>query len=337
MTSTIRAARVHEHGDPRDVVQVLEIPAPVLTPGSVRVAVEAAAVNYPDILMITGGYQVAMGLPYTPGCEFAGRIVEVADDVLGLEIGDNVCGLNTHGAFAEEVVIDAHRVTVLGDVADWRAAAALSVTYTTAYHALRTFADVQPGEWVVVLGAAGGVGLATVDIAKALGANVLAAAGDDAKLSVCKDKGADAVINYATEDLKLGIREVTTKGADVVIDPVGGPYSEAALRAISWGGRFIVVGFAAGIPSIPLNLVLLKGARVMGFENRTIMDQYPVTAPEHRSEMFQMFAEGRVQPHVSQTFPLEQVAEAIDLVAGRQSIGKVAIDVGTASPANHDS
>ncbi|MCU1360028.1 MAG: NADPH:quinone oxidoreductase family protein [Ilumatobacteraceae bacterium] len=325
---TVRAARAHRSGAPLDVIVVEQIERPLLRPGSVRVAVEAAAVNFPDVLMLAGGYQVKIELPYTPGCEFAGRVLEVADDVVGISTGDSVFGLGTHGAFAEEIVTDAFRVTRLPRQLDWRVAASFSVTYTTAYHALRTFADVQPGQWVVVLGAAGGVGLAAVDVAHVLGAKVIAAASGAAKLAACTAQGADAVIDYTVADLKLAIRDITGgRGADVVIDPVGGEFSEQALRALTWGGRHVVIGFAAGIPRIPLNLVLLKGIVLTGFENRTILDHLPDVAPAHRAELLELLLDGRLHPHVSATYALDDVAAAIDDVAGRRAIGKIVVDV----------
>jgi NADPH2:quinone reductase len=328
LDTPMRAARAHRNGRASDVVHVEEIGRPDLRPDTVRVGVEAAAVNYPDVLMLAGGYQVKMDLPYTPGCEFAGRVLEIADGVDRVQVGDRVFGLGTHGAFAEEIVTDAFRVTRLPGALDWRIAASFSVTYMTAYHALRTVADVQPGQWVVVLGAAGGVGLAAVDVAHVLGARVIAAASNPQKLAVCREQGADALIDYSVSDLKESIRDITGgQGADVVIDPVGGEYSEAALRALTWGGRHVVVGFAAGIPRIPLNLVLLKGVVLTGFENRTIMDHRPDVAPQHRAELLQLLLDGRVHPYVSSVHPLADVAAAIDEVAGRRAIGKVVVDV----------
>jgi NADPH2:quinone reductase len=325
----MRAARVHRNGKASEVVEIEEIGSPEVRPGTVRVAVEAAAVNYPDVLMIAGGYQVTIDLPYTPGCEFAGRVVEVGEGVDKVVVGDAVFGLGTHGAFAEEIVTDAFRVTRLpGSDVDWRAAASFSVTYTTAYHALRTFAATQPGEWVVVLGAAGGIGLAAVDIAHALGARVIAAASTAEKLAVCSARGAEAVVDYATTELKSAIRSITGgRGADVVIDPVGGDHSEAALRALAWGGRHVVIGFAAGIPRIPLNLVLLKGVVLTGFENRTILDHLPDVAPQHRADLLAMLLDGRLRPHISSIHSLADTAAAIDELASRRAIGKVVIDV----------
>jgi NADPH2:quinone reductase len=322
----VTAVVAHRHGGP-EVLVVEEVARPPLGEGAVRVAVDAAAVNYPDVLVLAGRYQVSVPLPYTPGCEFCGRVVEVGPGENRLRPGDAVIGLATHGAFAEEVVIEAFRVTRIPADVDRRLAAAFSVTYWTAYHALRTLAKVEPGEWVVVLGAAGGVGLATVDVARALGCRVLAAASGERKLRACREKGAEAVVDYEKEDLKERIRAITGDGADVVVDPVGGPFSEPALRATRWGGRFVVVGFAAGeIPRIPLNLVLLKGVVLTGFENRTILKNHPQAAA-HRAEALQLLLDGRVRPHVSAVYPLDEVDRALREVAERRAIGKVVIDV----------
>jgi NADPH2:quinone reductase len=201
------------------------------------------------------------------------------------------------------------------------------VVYGTAYHALRSVAEVAPGSWVVVLGAAGGVGLAAVELAQILGARVVAAASTAEKLELCRAKGAEGLINYATEDLRLRIRELTGGGADVVIDPVGGPWAEQALRSTVWGGRFVTIGFASGeIPRIPLNLVLLKGVVVKGFEIRTFSQHAPEASRRDREELQSLLAEGRIRPHVSAVFGLDEVAEALRSVAERRSTGKVLID-----------
>jgi NADPH2:quinone reductase len=324
---TMRAARVHRHGTP-DEILIEDVDPQPLGRGQVRVGVRAAAVNFPDVLVMAGRYQVAVPVPYTPGCEFAGVVLETGPDVAGLEAGQAVIGLATHGAFAEQVVIDAARLTPIPHGLGWHRAAAFGVTYTTAYHALRTVAELAPGEWVTVLGAAGGVGLATVDIARALDARVLAAASDDARLALCRAKGAEACVDYRAEDLKERIRELTGGGTDVVVDPVGGPYSELALRAMRQGGRFVVVGFAAGeIPRIPLNLVLLKGVTIAGVDNRTIMERLPQVAPAHRAEVLALLVEGRVDPHVAAVYPLEKVADGLREVAERRATGKIVIDM----------
>ena len=255
----MKAVVAPRHGGP-DVLVVSDIPSPPMVPGGVRVAIAAASVNFPDVLTIAGKYQVKTEPPFVPGCEFCGRVVEVASDVTTLEPGAMVFGLGVSGVFAEETVVDASQLTRVPDDVDPIAAAAFGVVYLTGYHALRTIARVQPGEWVVVLGAGGGVGLATVELAHVMGAKVLACASDDEKLAAARAKGADAILDYSREDLKVGIKTITGGGADVVVDPVGGQYSELALRATRWGGRFVVAGFASGeIPRIPLNLLLAQG------------------------------------------------------------------------------
>lgn len=312
------------------MVRIEDVPSPALRPGTARVAVHSAAVNFPDLLVLAGKYQANVPPPYTPGCEFSGRVLEVAVGVTRVRVGDVVFGLATHGAFAEEVVLDAARLTALPANArvDMRELAAFGVTYTTAYHALRTFADVQPGEYVTVLGASGGLGLAAVDIATALGAKPIAVGGDMTKLAVATARGALAAVDYTAEDVKARINELTEGGASVVVDPVGGPYAEPSLRAMRWGGRYVVLGFAAGdIPRIPLNLVLLKGIRVMGFENRTILDHLPEVAAAHRGEVLKLFVDGAVRPHVGAVYPLSEISSALGELAERRAVGKVVVSV----------
>jgi NADPH2:quinone reductase len=311
-----------------DVLVVTDVPEPSMNPGGARVAIDAASVNFPDVLMIAGKYQLPQAPPFVPGCEFCGRVVEVSPDVTTVHPGDVVLGIGVSGAFAEEIVIEASRLTKMPGDVDPLAVAAFGIAYITSYYALRTVARVERDEWVVVLGAAGGVGLAAVEIAKLLGAKVLAAASDDEKLAVAREKGADATVNYSNEDLKLRIRDLTDGGADVVIDPVGGSYSEPALRSTRWNGRFVVVGFASGeIPRIPLNLLLLKGMTVTGFENRTIEAKIPAVAAEHRRELFGYFARGELVPHISAVYPLSDARQALEVVAERRVIGKVVIDI----------
>ena len=228
------------------------------------------------------------------------------------------------------MVFDAERLTALpvGANVDMRALAAFGVTYTTAYHALRTFADVQPGEYVTVLGAGGGVGLAAVDLATALGAKPIAVAGASAKLAVAVQRGAVGAEDYTTEDLKARLNELTGGGAAVVIDPVGGPQAEPALRAMRWGGRYVVLDFAAGdIPRVLLNLVLLKGIRIVGFENRTILHHLPEVAAAHRAEVLNLFLDGAVSPHVGAVFSFRDVGSALGELADRRAVGKVVVTV----------
>jgi NADPH2:quinone reductase len=289
--------------------------------------VHAAAVNFPDVLIVANKYQVSVPPPFTPGSEFAGAVAAVGAGVDGVAVGDRVYGGTIVGAFAEQVVAPAGSLNLMPEGVGYPEAAAFGVVYATAYHALRSIADVQPGDWVVVLGAAGGVGLAAVEVARLLGGRVLAAASSDEKLALCKDVGAEAVVNYETEDLKERIKELTDGGADVVIDPVGGGYAEPALRATRWGGRFVVVGFASGdIPRIPLNLVLLKGVIVKGFEFRTFGIHAPELMRRDREELLAHFAAGRLTPHVSEVFPLDRVGDALRAVAERRALGKVIVD-----------
>jgi NADPH2:quinone reductase len=321
----MRAARVHEYGPPSGVViDDLEAPAP--GPGQVVVRVAAAAVNFADVLMIARRYQHPAPVPFTPGSEFAGTVTAVAPDVERCRPGDRVLGTVFVGAFAEEVVVAATSLTHLPPSVDFAVAVAGGVAYATAYHSLRSVAAVKPGEWVVVLGAAGGVGLAAVQLAHLLGARVVAAASSAEKLAICAEHGADALINYETEDLKERIRELTGEGADVIIDPVGGSYAEPALRAGRWGARFVTVGFAAGeIPKIPLNLVLLKGIVVMGMEIWGFTTHEVEATRRDREELMELLASGRLQPYISAEHPLDEVVAALETVAERRATGKVLI------------
>jgi NADPH2:quinone reductase len=289
------------------------------------VRVEAASVNYPDVLIAADRYQISVPVPFTPGSELAGVVESVGNGVTAPKPGDRVYGSTFVGAFAQRAVVRADSLSVVPEGVDFAGAASFWVVYATAYHALRSVAEVGPGDWVVVLGAAGGVGLAAVDVARALGAKVLAAASSDAKLDVCRSRGAEALVNYSTEDLKARIKELTG-GADAVIDPVGGPYAEEALRATRWGGRFVTVGFASGeIPRIPLNLVLLKGVVVKGFEIRTFADHDPVHAARDRQELLALFEQGRLRPLVAERHPLRDVAAAMQSLSERRATGKVVV------------
>ena len=321
----MRAARMAGYGPP-ELLVVEEVADPQPGAGEVAVQVAAAAVNFPDLLIMNGGYQVSWPLPLIPGSEFAGTVAAVGEGVTGLRPGDRVAGGTAVGAFAERVVVPAGTLWPVPDGADLADAAAFRVTYLTSYHALRSAAEVRPADWVVVLGAAGGVGLAALDIAKLLGARVIAAASSPDKLAVCRARGADEVIDYAREDLKQRIKQITGGGADVVIDPVGGRYSEQALRAAAWGGRFVCLGFAsAEIPRIALNLVLLKGVIVMGFEIRTFTEHRPDLAARDEEELLRHFAAGRLRPYVSARFGLEDIAAALLSVQNRKVIGKVVV------------
>ncbi len=316
-----------EYGPP-ELLELTELPDPTAGPGEAVVRVRAAAVNFPDVLFMSGGYQVKVPPPFAPGSEFAGEVTAVGDGV-DLPVGARVAGSVMVGAFAEQIAVPASTLVPMAPGVDFADAAAFGVTYRTAYYTLRTVAPIRPEDWVVVLGAAGGVGLAAVDIAVAMGAKVIAAASSPDKLAVCAQRGALAGVDYATENLRDRIKEITGgAGARVVLDPVGGPYSEPALRALGRGGTFVTLGYAAGeIPSIPLNLVLLKGITLRGMEIRTFFTDHPDEALRDTAELQQMFDEGRVRPYIGARFPLDQAAVALRHVADRRALGKVVIDI----------
>ena len=321
----MRALRCNKYGSPEALV-LEDLPDPVPGAGEVVVDVVAAAANFPDVLLIADQYQIHVPVPFTPGSEFAGEVRLVGPGVDGLKVGDRVTGASMIGAFAEQIVVPAGSVHAVDDAVDLRLAAAFGVAHRTAYLALRTVADVGPGDWVVVLGAAGGVGLAAVELAHLLGARVLAAASTDEKLAVCLEKGAEVGVNYLTENLKERIKELTGGGADVVIDPVGGPWAEQALRSMTWGGQFITVGFASGeIPRIPLNLVLLKGPVITGFTMQGITANRAEDVARHEAELWDLLAGGKVVPHIGATFPLEEGARALTELAERRATGKVLV------------
>jgi NADPH2:quinone reductase len=293
----------------------------------VLIDVAAAAVNYPDLLFIANKYQVPAPLPFTPGSEFAGQVAAVGDGVTGVSAGDLVYGSVFTGAMAEQVLVPARAVAPVPPGLTLTEAAGFRVTYLTAHHALVTAGELRPGQWVVVLGAAGGVGSATVDVAVRLGARVIAAASSAERLKVCAELGAEAGIDYQAEDLKQRIKEITGEGADLVIDPVGDRWAEPALRAVRWGGRFVTVGYAGGdIPRIPLNIVLLKNVTVRGIDLRTWTERMPEETARARQALTGLVAEG-MRPAVSEVHDLADVGTALQRVAGRLPTGKVVIRV----------
>jgi NADPH2:quinone reductase len=323
----MRALVCRRYGPPEDL-ELAELPDPVPGPGEILIGVRAAAANFADALLIANAYQVSQELPFVPGSELAGEVLVVGAEVTGLKAGDLVFGTAFHGAFAERAVLLAGQVTKMPDGADFGEAAAFDVAYRTAYHALRSVAEVRPGDWVVVLGAAGGVGLAAVDIARELGARVVAAASGQQKLELCRQRGATHIIDYTTEDLKTRIRELTEGGSHAVIDPVGGAASEQALRSLRPGGTFVTLGYASGvIPKIPLNLVLLKDITLKGMEIRTFGQRQPELEHRDREELLALFTEGRLRPHIGARFPLQDAAAALRYVADRRALGKVVIDI----------
>jgi NADPH2:quinone reductase len=322
----MRAVMCKEFGPPEKLV-VEERPRPAVGKGEVRIAVRAAAVNFPDLLIIQNKYQFKPPLPFSPGGEVAGIVEEVGEGVRRVKIGDRVIGMCMWGGFAEEIAIEEGRTAPIPDWMDFVTASGFLMAYGTSHHALKDRAGLRAGETLAVLGAAGGVGLAAVEIGKAMGARVIACASADDKLEVCREHGADEVVNYAREDLKERLKELTGgKGADVIYDPVGGAGAEAALRGIAWEGRFLVVGFAAGeIPRIPLNLVLLKGCQIVGVFWGSFIAREPERNRQSLAELLEWCKEGRLRPRVSQTYPLERAADALDAMAARKVIGKVVV------------
>jgi NADPH2:quinone reductase len=319
----MRAAVCPEYGPP-EVVRVAEHPVPTAQDGQVGVRVEAAAVNFPDVLLIANEYQVSVPPPFVPGSEFAGTIDEVGPEATGFVIGDRVTGTGMFGAFAERVVVDVATLTPIPDGVDARTAAAFGVAHRTAYHTLRSMARLKSGAELIVLGAGGGVGLAAVQLGVALGANVTAVASSTEKLDAAAEYGATKLINHRDSTLRAALREALPNGADVVVDPVGGELSEPALRALRRGGRFVTIGYASGvIPRIPLNLVLVKGIQVLGFQFQDV----PASEFErNESELSDLLVSGRVSPHIGAVYPLTEAASALRLVADGRAIGKVLIE-----------
>ena len=320
----MRAAVCPAYGPP-DVVRMEEQPSPAVAPGQVRVRVGAAAVNFPDVLLIANEYQISVPPPFVPGSEFAGTIVETGEGAEGFAAGDRVTGTGLFGAFAEEVAVPAAGLSRIPGGVDDRTAAAFGVAYRTAYHTLRSMARVQEGDELVVLGAGGGVGLAAVQLGVQLGASVTAVASSTEKLDVAAGYGAKHVINHRAADVRAALKEAVPGGADVVVDPVGGELSEPALRSLGRGGRFITVGFASGvIPRIPLNLVLVKGIHVLGFQ---FQDVPPDEFARNEEELRELLVSGQVRPHIGATYPLAETVAALKHVADGRAIGKVLIDL----------
>jgi NADPH2:quinone reductase len=315
---------------PAENLVLEETASPECKQDEVVIDVHAAGVNFPDTLIIEGKYQFKPPFPFSPGGEAAGVVSAVGDAVKHLKVGDRVMSLTGWGAFAEQVAVTGFKAMQIPQGMDFNSAAAFSMTYGTSMHALKQRANLQPGETLLVLGASGGVGLAAVEIAKAMGAKVIAAASSAEKLQVAKNAGADELINYSEESLKERLKEITGgKGVDVIYDPVGGSLFEEAFRSIAWNGRFLVVGFAAGggIPALPANLPLLKGASLVGVFWGTFAQKQPQDNLANFQQLFAWHAEGKLKPLVSKTFPLEQTADAINHLGQRKAVGKVVVQV----------
>jgi len=313
-------------GPPESLV-VEEVPSLVPGQGEVVVSVKAAGVNFPDTLIIQNKYQVKPELPFSPGAETSGVIKAVGAGVTGWKPGDRVIAPVTYGAFAEEVRVEAVRLLPIPAGMDFPTAAGLNLVYGTSYHALVDRCELKSGETLLVLGASGGVGLAAVEIGKALGARVIACASSAEKLAACRAHGADETIDYAHEDLRARVKALTAgRGVDAIYDPVGGSYTELALRDMAPGGRLLVVGFAAGdIPKIPLNLPLLKSCSIVGVWWGAFCKSDPQAHLRNMEQVGRWFAEGKVKPHISATYPLERAIEALQAIAARKVVGKVVL------------
>ncbi|ROR51047.1 NADPH:quinone oxidoreductase family protein [Diaphorobacter sp. C33] len=304
-----------------------ELPDPAPKAGEVLVEIRAASLNFPDLLIVQNKYQIKPPLPFVPGSEFAGVVQAVGDGVTHLQVGQNVACLSGTGGFATHTIAPAARCIPLPDGFGHVDAAAFIMTYATSYHALLDRGQLQAGETVLVLGAAGGVGTAAIQIAKAKGARVIAAASTDEKCDVCLKLGADAVINYSVEDLRDAAKSLTDgRGPDVIYDPVGGALAEPAFRAIAWRGRYLVVGFASGpIPSLPLNLPLLKGASVVGVFWGEFAKREPQANASMMGTLLQWYAQGKIRPAIDRTMPMSQLPAAFAHMGARAVIGKLVL------------
>jgi NADPH:quinone reductase len=305
-----------------------EIESPRPEPGQVLIRVAACGVNFPDTLIIQGKYQFKPAFPFSPGGEVAGVITKIGENVKHLKVGDRVFSLTGHGGFAQEVIGEAMKTFPMPPDMDFVTAASTMYTYGTSYHALKDRARIKAGETLLILGAAGGVGLAALQLAKLMGAKVIVAASTDEKLNVCKELGADETINYTTEDIKEKIKALTNgKGVDVVYDAVGDKYSEPAIRSLAWKGRYLVVGFAAGeIPKIPLNLALLKGASIVGVFWGLFAQTEPMQSMQNFADILGFIREGKLKQHIHKIYPLANAAQALTDLTERKVIGKCVID-----------
>ncbi len=314
---------------PPEQLTLEERPDPQPGKGEVLIDVKAAGVNFPDLLIVAGKYQFKPPLPFVPGAEVAGVVAALGEGVTNFKTGDRVIATTQVGAFAEQCVVPEWGAFPMGDKMSFEQAAGFAITYGTSYYALKQQAKLQPGETVLVLGAAGGVGIATIQLAKAMGATVIAAASSEDKLDFACAAGADLRINYSTEDLKAKTKELTGgKGVDVIYDPVGGDFSEQAFRAIAWNGRHLVIGFASGpIPKLPLNLALLKGASIVGVWWGTSAAKFPLDSQANFREMIEMIDSGKFSPMVSEVYPLERHQEAFQSIAQRRAKGKVILSM----------
>jgi len=323
----MRAVVCKAFGPPENLV-VEEVKDPSPGPGEVLVAVKAAAVTFPDTLMLENKYQFKATPPYVPGGEVAGVVAAVGEGVDNLEKGDRIVGgLGTTGGFAELTVVPAASARPLPDSVDFAESTGLNYAYGTSLYGLKYRGDLKPGETLLVLGAGGNVGLSAVELGKLMGARVIAAASSEEKLDLCRARGADETINYATESLKDRAKELSGgQGCDVVYDCVGGEYAEAALRAIGWEGRFLVIGFTAGIPSVPLNLALLKSCQIVGVFYGAMTAREPAKRDAVAAELMELVAAGKLKPHISGRYSLDEAGLALRSLMDRKALGKIVVE-----------
>ena len=314
---------------PAENLALAEVASPELKPGHVIVDIQSCALNFPDVLMVEGKYQSLPPCPFTPGGEFAGTVSQVAPDVSQWQVGDGVFAACGHGAMAEQISVAASALRAKPQGMSFAKASGISTTYGTSYYALKQRADLQPGETLLVLGAAGGVGLAAVELGKAMGARVIAAASSPEKLEVARQAGADDLIDYSDGELKEKVKALTEgRGADVIYDPVGGPLFDQCMRCINWNGRVLVVGFVGGdIPKVPTNLVLLKNCQVVGVFYGAFSARFPADNEQNFAELIEMFAVGKLHAVVGAEYPLTDYVEALNCLSQRRAVGKIVVNI----------
>jgi NADPH2:quinone reductase len=314
---------------PAENLALAEVASPELKPGHVIVDIQSCALNFPDVLMVEGKYQSLPPFPFTPGGEFAGTVSQVAPDVSQWQVGDGVFAGCGHGAMAEQISVAASALRAKPQGMSFAKASGISTTYGTSYYALKQRADLQPGETLLVLGAAGGVGLAAVELGKAMGARVIAAASSPEKLEVARQAGADDLIDYSDGELKEKVKALTEgRGADVIYDPVGGPLFDQCMRCINWNGRVLVVGFVGGdIPKVPTNLVLLKNCQVVGVFYGAFSARFPADNEQNFAELIEMFAVGKLHAVVGAEYPLTDYVEALNCLSQRRAVGKIVVNI----------
>ena len=314
---------------PAENLTLADIEAPQLLPGHVIVEIRACALNFPDVLMIEGKYQSLPPFPFTPGGEFAGVVSEVADDIQNWHVGDEVFGACGHGAMAEQICVSAKSLRAKPQSMGFAQASGISTTYGTSYYALKQRANLQPGETLLVLGAAGGVGLAAVELGKAMGARVIAAASSPEKLRIAQQAGADDLIDYSDGELKEKVKTLTEgKGVDVIYDPVGGPMFDQCMRCINWGGRVLIVGFVGGdIPKVPTNLILLKSCQVVGVFYGAFSGRFPAENQQNFVEIIDMFNSGNLKALVGGEYALDDYVDALNCLSQRRAVGKIVVNI----------